>query len=166
MKMATRLAIALAAAVQPGSSHCPSPTVLDEPNVSRMVVALSVCNDSRRDLTRVQTDNILSYSRQLSQVQVLLRSIVLHTRSAVHIAIVCDSKDTCAQLLRSLHRWPKRACEQLSFSLHDMPFPRGTAYLKYLNRPCAAARHFYPAYTDRGSNAGPPAAALPAPALN
>lgn len=124
----------------------PSIVMRAEPDVSRMVVALAVCNDSTRDLSRVQTENILSYSRQLTQVNVLLKSIVLYTRRPVHVALVCDSAMTCTQLLRTLHSWPPRVSRRLSFSRHAMPFPNGTAYLKYLNRPCAASRHFYPAY--------------------
>jgi len=119
--------------------------------VGRPVLGIQVCNDQTADPKRKTSSTIRSYDRQLRQTTVLLKSALLLSRVAFHVAFVVDTETTFGQVMKIMRPLPSRFCRRLSVSRHFLYYPTKAKFLKYLNRPCSSQRHFFPqtfAHTD------------------
>lgn len=121
-----------------------SDKITDEYQKDAMVFGIQICNDQTADPDRPSDALIRSYDRQLRQANVLLKSMAMFTNKKFHIAVVSDGDKSFRDIVQQVESWPNHKCEQITFSQHEMSYPKEANFLKYMNRPCSSQRHFFP----------------------
>ena len=119
------------------------------------VFAAQICDDQTPDPEgRNISAKLRSFDRQIRQLGVLWKSMVLFQKTSqkLHFALVVQNDREFQMAMENILNWSQEYCSRMTFSKHMLVYPRGTKHLKYLNRPCASARFFFPHIFDHPNN--------------
>ncbi|XP_071519950.1 glucoside xylosyltransferase 1-like [Panulirus ornatus] len=84
-----------------------------------------------------------SLGRQLRQVKVLLKSVIVLTTSRIRFEIVTDSEEMYSSVVNSTLSWPQEYQQRLQFGARrDVYYPRGSNELRHWWRECSTGRLF------------------------
>jgi hypothetical protein len=148
-----------ASALLPGQTCIPNVLDYDKKKgfpQKEYVFAMQFCSDSTPDPEGRKVDErLLAFNRQLRQFLVLWKSLVLFMGDDgphLHFAMVVNKDSDFQAGVDLISHWPAQYCNKISFTQHFMQYPEGTEIFKYLNRPCASARFFFPQYFSSPAN--------------